>query len=57
MAMRGTLINKAMASRLYFKELISPDDLELDDLELDNLSSQDLDDGGGKGSGTPDATP
>ena len=39
MAMRGTLVNKAIAFRLYLKEPISLNDLESDDLELDNLSS------------------
>ena len=60
--MCSTLVNKAAASRLYLKEPISPnnpnlDALNIDNLEVDNLSSQDSDDGRGKNSSTPNATP
>ena len=40
--MCSTLVNKAAASRLYLKEPISPDNLDLDALDADNLDRDDL---------------
>ena len=42
MAIYGTPTNKAVTSRLYLKEPISPDDLDLDTLDTDNLDIDNL---------------
>ncbi len=54
MAIYNIPANKAAASKLYLKEPISPDNLDLDNLDLNN---PDLNNSGGKGSSTPNTTP
>ena len=57
MAIYNTPANKAVVFRLYLKEPISLNNLDLDALDIDNLSSKDLDNSRGEGFSTSNATP